>query len=147
VGTRDLLVSESVDLFRSGGLHGLVGRGPAMTRTSLKSVQAPYANEAHNDFLAVLLERGVIGIVGLIFLVAGLAIRVARISSRGLSPGYASVVPAPGAIAGAIVALGLSSFSHEVLHFRHVWVLFGIVAALHLWGGIPDRNPVRRAAT
>jgi len=117
-----------------------------MTRTSLKSVQAPYANEAHNDFLAVLLERGVLGIVGLLLLGAGLAIRVARISGRGLSPGYASVVPAPGALAGAIVALGLSSFSHEVLHFRHVWVLFGIVAALYLWGGPRERSPVRGAA-
>jgi len=146
VGSRDLLVSESIDLFRSGGLHGLVGRGPAMTKTSLKSVQAPYANEAHNDFLAVLVERGVFGVVGLVLLGAGLAVRVARISSRGLSPGYASVVPRPGALAGAVVALGLSSLSHEILHFRHTWVLFGIIAALHLWGGPPERNPVRGAA-
>ena len=50
-----------------------------------------------------------------------------------LDPGFARVVTHPEFLAGALVAVAVSSLTHEVLHFRYVWPLFGLVACLYLW--------------
>ena len=52
------IVREGNDLFLEGNATGY---GPARTKATLQASQAPYVKEAHNDYLATLLERGVIG--------------------------------------------------------------------------------------
>jgi O-antigen ligase len=78
----------------------------------------------HNDPLAYLLERGVLGLLGFLALhrvLLGwggrLLVAEGRTSEvmRGLGP--------------AVVANLVFSMSHETLHFRHVWILFAMVWA------------------
>ena len=45
------------------------------------------------------------------------------------------MVPRPELLAAAVIAVGFSGLFYEVLHFRHVWALFGLIAALALTGG------------
>ena len=60
---RSLLIQESIELYQRG--DGLVGLGPASTKPLLAAGLYPYANEAHDDFLAALSERGVPGLFAL----------------------------------------------------------------------------------
>jgi hypothetical protein len=60
-GTREVLTREAVRLYRSGSV---LGGGPVSTKETLLAEQAPYAKEAHNDYLAALVERGAIGLAG-----------------------------------------------------------------------------------
>jgi hypothetical protein len=44
------------------------------------------------------------------------------------------VVPRPELLVAALAAIAVSAMFYEVLHFRHVWALLGLVAALELSG-------------
>ena len=51
---REVLARETASLYLSGGL---LGRGPNSTEATLREIQAPYPKEAHNDYVAALVER------------------------------------------------------------------------------------------
>ena len=125
---RRQLIAESLQLY--GRSDGVLGLGPASTKPLLTLWQYPYANEAHDDYLAALVELGPIGLFALLLLVASASARAAPLIRRPLSPGYAAVVPVPAGLVAALFALGVTSFYEEVLHFRFLWVLLGIVAIL-----------------
>jgi len=130
-GSRSTLVQEGLELWLAGDT--VLGLGPGNTEAALRARQAPYIKEAHDDYLAAVLERGVLGGAAIVLLVATVAIRARRISRRdGVSPDYLEVVPRPELLAAAAVAIGMSGLFYEVLHFRHVWALFGLMAALEL---------------
>jgi hypothetical protein len=132
-GSRALLAKESLAFW----LHGdtLLGVGPSNTESTLRARQMPYVKEAHDDYLAALVERGLLGGVALVLLAAALVVRARRIARPGgVSPPYLSVVPRPDLLCAALVAVGISALFYETLHFRHVWALFGLVAALELSG-------------
>lgn len=130
-GSRSTLVEEALGNWYAGSL---LGYGPAQTKSVLAARQSPYVKEAHDDYVAALLERGVLGAVGLIALVWVLLLRSRRISSGQLRPAYAAAIPRPELLAAAVLAMLLSGFFYEVAHFRHVWALFGVLAAVDLWG-------------
>jgi hypothetical protein len=60
--------------------------------------------------------------------------RMGTFAIRPLAPGFETAVSAPQFLAGALLVLAISSLTHEILHFRNVWVLLGLVAAISLWG-------------
>jgi O-Antigen ligase len=127
--TRQELVSEGIGLwFSSDG----TGFGPARTKATLTRIQSPYSKEAHDDYLATLLERGPLGVVGLILFVGAVWTRCARLARSSLPPAYAAVVPRPWILAAAAPAFAVSATFYEVLHFRHLWTWLGLVAALEL---------------
>jgi O-Antigen ligase len=128
---RSTILHESLNLYRRGGI---LGQGPNSTKTRLAAAQAPYVKEAHDDYVATLLERGVIGSVGLILLLAGLLQRTFVTVTRPLARGFAAAVPYPSALVGAVVGALVGSAFNELLHARHVWALFAVVAALSVWG-------------
>ena len=131
-GTREVLAREAMRLYLSGPV---LGRGPATTKDALLAEQAPYAKEAHNDYLAALVERGALGLAGVLLFAGALAVRISAVwTRRRLSAGFAVAVPYPAALVGGLVAVAVFSFTHEVLHDRGVWALFAVIAALHLWG-------------
>jgi len=135
---REALAKETYGLWRSSGL---LGGGPASTVITLREQQAPYPKEAHNDWVAALVERGVLGFAGLLLLVAEIAFLAARVSGRTrLAPGFDKAVPAPAYLVGGLVCVLVFSVTHEVLHDRTVWTLFALVAASALWGR-PARRP------
>jgi hypothetical protein len=128
-GSRSQLLQESIQLFNDGDL---LGRGPAATKPILRQQQAPYVKEAHDDYLATLVERGAFGMVGLLLLLAAVGVRTWLVVSTPLPPRFSDVVPRPEVLFGAVVGCGVAAAFYEVLHFRHVWTLLALVAAIHL---------------
>jgi O-antigen ligase len=109
------------------GSRVLVGVGPDA------APQIPFAARTlrrglHNDYIAFLLERGVLGLLGLLVFCA----IVLRWSGRLLA-----ALPQeddggrwkPAGLAGAVVANLVLATNHESFHFRHLWLLFGLVWA------------------
>jgi lipopolysaccharide/colanic/teichoic acid biosynthesis glycosyltransferase/O-antigen/teichoic acid export membrane protein len=125
---RGLLIQETIELYRTS--HGVTGLGPASTKPLLTTGLYPYANEAHNDWLAALVERGVLGLGALLLLAGCVIARAGPAVRRPLSAPMAAAVPAPAGIVAAILAVSINSFYEEVLHFRPLWMLFGIAAVL-----------------
>jgi O-Antigen ligase len=130
-GQRESLLSESIRLYRSGSPFG---EGPVSTKPRLKQEQAPLIKEAHNDYLAALVERGPIGFIGILALVCSLGVRGVLIARRRLATGFAAVVARPNALVGAVAGTLVASTVYELLHVRHIWALFAFVAALSIWG-------------
>jgi O-antigen ligase len=129
VEQRETLRRESVRLYTEGGV---LGEGPVSTKARLERDLAPFPKEAHNDYFAALLERGAIGVVGLILLVGGVAIRGVAVTGTRFAS-VSLVLPRPHALAGAVGGTMVAMTVYELLHVRHVWALFAIVAALYLW--------------
>ncbi|RSN64223.1 O-antigen ligase family protein [Actinomadura sp. WAC 06369] len=111
------------------------GIGPGETENAMRDRQETYVREAHNDYIASTLERGFLGGVALVALVFALLLTCARIARHGALTGeYARIVPRP-ELFGALVAVFLiSGMFYETLHYRHGWAVFGLIAALHLFG-------------
>jgi O-antigen ligase len=135
---RQQLFAQEYELFRTGSL---LGRGPASTRLTLGSSTATTVKEAHDDYLATLVERGALGFVGLMLLIGAVVIRAVSIDSRRLSAGFRRVVPSTAPLVGALVAMAVSAFTHEVLHYRNLWALLGILAAIHVFGREREASP------
>ena len=127
---RGSIISEGFALFLDGDTTGY---GPARTKATLQDDQAPYVKEAHNDYLATLLERGVIGSVGLVLLIVAIALRCTALAGRApLPPELASSVPRPWLLVAIAPVMATAAAFYEVLHFRHLWTWLGILAALVL---------------
>ena len=128
---RRLIIEESVSLYYQGAPWGI---GPAATKPALTNELAPYAKEAHDDYVAALVERGVIGAMGLLLLIAAVAARSGPLLRARLDAGFATLVPATAPLVGATVGVAVSATYDQVLHFRQVWALLALNAALFLWG-------------
>ena len=129
---RTSLFTEGVQLYRTGSLWG---RGPASTKTTLDlGFTTSKVKEAHNDYLATLVERGVLGALGLLVFMAGVGIRAYGVARRPMRPQYARVLSSPPAVFGVLLAMAFFAITHEILHYRHAWAFFGLLAALHLHG-------------
>jgi O-antigen ligase len=124
---------------------GLLGYGPAATKAVLADGGRADPKGAHNDYLATLVERGLIGMAGLALLIGSLIWMMAPLALRVPAKAFADVIKAPRYLIGGVVIVAVASVSHEVLHFRHVWALFGLVAAVHLWvvDPLPDASDAR----
>jgi len=135
VGDRAMLLRETRSLYAQTGLVGtLLGEGPGSTETRLIEEQARFPKEAHDDYAAALVERGVIGFLGLLLLIGSVGARTWSIVSAPLDAGYAAVIPKPAALLGAVAGMAVAAGIYEVLHFRHLWTLLAVIAATQLWG-------------
>lgn len=126
-GSRSALAAEAVELWRTDGLLGI---GPGLTKETLTARQAAYVKEAHDDYAATLVERGVLGALALVLLLAALGVRCRRIVIGKALVGHADAIPRAELLVAAVVGVLISASFYEVLHFRHVWALFGLVAAV-----------------
>lgn len=132
------LFAEEFELYRTGSFLGL---GPASTKANLERSFGQIVKEAHDDYLATLVERGPIGFVGLVILMAGIGVRAYSDVMRPLSPAFARLLKNPSAIIAGVMALAVFAMTHEILHYRHVWAFLGIVAGLYLFGRrVPSRS-------
>jgi O-antigen ligase len=129
--SRGAIFNESSQLYEASGA---LGAGPVSTKVRMRNAQAPIVKEAHDDYVAALLERGAIGFVGLVLLIGSLAVRSFSFSTGNLSRGFDRVVAKPHALAGAVAGTFAAAALYEVLHLRHVWALFAFVAAVSIWG-------------
>ncbi|WP_207555940.1 O-antigen ligase family protein [Intrasporangium flavum] len=126
-GSRTELATETFGLYLEGDLLGV---GPGRTKATLSGQAAPYIKEAHNDYLATLVERGAVGGVGLAVLLVVVAFRVGRVALWPQDPEVRALVPRPQWLLALCCALAVAGLFYEVLHFRHVWALFGLIAGL-----------------
>jgi O-antigen ligase/polysaccharide polymerase Wzy-like membrane protein len=131
VEQRGMLLRESEILVATGGP---LGQGPVSTKTRLEARLAPFQKEAHNDYVAALTERGVIGLAGVLLLVASVIRYAGAVATLPARSRYASAVIQPNALVGGVAAALLVGTVYELLHVRHVWALFAIVAATAIWG-------------
>src|SRR5947199_60231 len=103
-GSRSTLIKEASAVWLRG--DSVLGLGPGNTEATLRDRQAAYVKEAHNDYVAALLERGVLGATALVLLAATLAVRARRISvAGGIAPEFREVVPRPELLAAAVIAV------------------------------------------
>jgi hypothetical protein len=121
-GQRAELVGESLQLYLSGSG---VGTGPGTTKELLTDQGFPYAKEAHDDYLASLVERGPLGALGLAVLVLVAAIRGRQLV--GMPRGSRGLARPEGLVAALLVMAAAGSY-YEVLHFRFLWLLLALVA-------------------
>lgn len=138
---REALFAEGSQLFWT---HDLVGVGPSRTLATLAHLAAPYVKEAHNDYVATLVERGLLGGLGLVVLLATVATRLGRVAGirgRGGPPVPGGLLAAPHHLVGLGVAFLVSGAFYEVLHFRHLWAYLGLVAGLDLIQQRAHRHP------
>lgn len=123
---RGLLLSENLKVYRR---EGLLGVGASGTKSALRAEQAQYVKEAHNDYIAALVERGPLGALALMLLLATVGVRAAALVRRHPCAALLSAVPKPQYLAAAAGSCAVAAWFHEVAHFRHVWALLGLVAA------------------
>ena len=125
---RGQLIQETLALYQRS--DGVLGHGPMSTKQLLADWYYPYSNEAHDDWLAALSERGVLGLFALLLLAGCVIARAGPLLRRPLSAPMAAVVPAPAGIVAALLAVSVNSYFEEVLHFRTLWLLFAVTAVL-----------------
>jgi O-antigen ligase len=124
VGSRLSIWSNAWD---GAGSRVLVGVGPDAA-PRIPFAAGTLRRGLHNDYLAFLIERGLLGLLGLLAFCAV----VLRWSGRLLAApsqeeGAGRWIPA--GLAGAVVANLVLATNHESFHFRHLWLLFGLVWA------------------
>jgi len=84
----------------------------------------------HSDYLAYLVERGILGFAGLLVLFGSIALMLIR--------GIRACVTSEDrlwmfALSAMFLFTTVDSFSHEMMHYRHVWAALGLMAAqVHL---------------
>jgi O-antigen/teichoic acid export membrane protein/O-antigen ligase len=143
-GSRSMILTQTEQLY----LHfdTPLGIGPGGTKTAFQSHQFSYVKMAHDDYAASLVERGALGALALVCLFVIVLARCRRIAARSLRPGYASVIPRAELLGAAVIGMFISGMFYQVLHFRHLWALLGLIAAVDLWGrrdsqGTPAGEP------
>jgi lipopolysaccharide/colanic/teichoic acid biosynthesis glycosyltransferase/O-antigen/teichoic acid export membrane protein len=136
---RTQLIKETIELYQRS--DGVLGLGPASTKPLLAQWLYPYANEAHDDYLAALVERGALGLFAFLLLAACAAARASPVVRRPLSPPFAAAVPRPAGIVAALLVLGANSFYEEVQDVRFLWLLLGVVAVLGWDASRQARHP------
>ncbi|HEX2294304.1 MAG TPA: O-antigen ligase family protein [Actinomycetota bacterium] len=119
------------EAFQLFGSSIVLGVGPSSTDESLAEMDAPLSGELHNDYMAGLLERGLLGAAGNLFLFAVVAAWGVRV---GLDRARRAEGWRPAALAGGVIVVLMAAISLETLHFRHVWLYFALVVALGLSG-------------
>ena len=143
-GSRSMILSQTELLYLT--FDTPLGIGPGGTKSAFQSHQFSYVKMAHDDYAASLVERGVLGAVALVLLFVIVLARCRRIAARSLRRSYASIFPRPELLGAAAIGMFASGMFYQVLHFRHVWALFGLIAAVDLWGrrdsqGTPADEP------
>jgi O-antigen ligase len=131
-GSRSTILAETRQLYLTGDTP--LGVGPGGTKGAFQAHMYPYVKMAHDDYTASIVERGVLGGLALICLLVIIAARCRRIAARPLRHDYAAIFPRPELLAAGVIAMLISATLYQVLHFRHVWALLGVVAAVDLWG-------------
>lgn len=135
---RSALIDEALSLYAS---NGLLGSGPSTTKALLFERQYPYAKEAHDDYLAALVERGPLGILGVVLLVLSAAWRAGTVLRGPPILSFAAQIPRPVGMVAALLGLGVAGTFYEVMHFRFLWLLLALVAVL---ASRPESEPAAR---
>ena len=131
-GSRSMILSQTEQLYLN--FDTPLGIGPGGTKSAFQHHQFSYVKMAHDDYAASLVERGVLGAMALVCLFVIVIARCRRIAARSLRPSYASIFPRPELLGAAVIGMFISAMFYQTLHFRQLWTLLGLIAAVDLWG-------------
>lgn len=99
----------------------------------------PGTCDLHNDYIAFLFERGPLGLIGWLWLIAtGLLTCWKTAWAQNISFHRWQVL----ALGAAFLSTMVNSLSHEVFHFRQVWMLMAFLFASCILLTIPQRSIV-----
>ena len=140
-GSRSMILSQTEQLYLT--VDTPLGIGPGGTKAAFQAHQYSYVKMAHDDYAASLVERGVLGALALICLFVIVLARCRRIASPALAAELRQHLPGPELLGAAVIGMFISAMFYQVLHFRHLWALLGLVAAVDLWAGGTARAPRR----
>jgi hypothetical protein len=85
-----------------------------------------FNSELHNDYIAFLFERGPFGFIGWLWLIwIGISTvwRTAQVQTRSVHRWQIL------ALGAAFLSMMVNAFSHEIFHFRQVWMLMAFLFA------------------
>jgi O-antigen ligase len=104
------------------------GIGPGAFSEEVFGIQK--VGGAHNDLMAFLIERGILGAMGLIVL----GLMLINQSARSLIPLKADTVRAEKILVflAALVCMFVESQVHQIFHFRVIWLVFALQEAVIL---------------
>lgn len=103
------------------GPAGFKEVGPVIKRYAADAKR----RELHNDWLSHLVERGVFGFIGIILLFGAIARMLFK--SIKMAASRQELLWATG-LGGMFIFILSFSLWHEVLHFRHIWCSFALIA-------------------
>ena len=148
--SRGEILKSNTDLFFRNSFLGL---GQGGTKDTLKDTGASYVKEAHNDYMAAANETGLIGMIGLVLLIALIGARVGPMLALKPPEHLLKYVPRPDLLGSAALGIAVTAALHQTLHFRHEWAYFGLLAGAALLarrgedlGGHSSAIHVREAA-
>ena len=134
---RQELFASQMELYQQSHFLGI---GPFGTRDALGASGESGVRSSHNDYLATLVERGPLGVLGLLLLAGAIWLRVARSAGHRLAPAFVRVAGTGAATVAVAVAFASAATTHEILHYRHLWAWLGLIAAVQWWGS-KERAP------
>ncbi len=108
------------------------GIGPAISYLHI-----PIRSSLHNDFVAFLVERGPLGEIGWLWLVGSTLLAPLRAAYQSTDRHQRWRVLTLGA---GFLACAMNALTHEVSHFRQVWVLMAFLFAVSY---APNVHPTR----
>ena len=115
--------------FALTGPRALVGVGPGEAKEQLLISSGTLSRKGtlkvhsmHNDYLGFLVERGILGLAGLLALYVALGRRALRLAAAS---GRAGIGMA--ALGAALFANAADSLFHETFHYRHAIMLFALL--------------------
>lgn len=83
--------------------------------------------ELHSDYLSFLAERGILGFTGLVLFIASFYMILWR--SVWWSYPWDRLFLSVLGLGGMFMFMWIDSVTHEILHYRHVWLAFGLMAS------------------
>jgi O-antigen ligase len=121
------VVGVGVGNFQSSMIHYQLAPGPAIDRTDL----ADNPSVAHNSYLEVLAEGGVIGLALFLGLVIAALAAATKATRTFLREGRSDLAVIAGAVVVSIVSLLASDFFISEQFDKQLWLLIALCPALH----------------
>lgn len=115
-----------------GGISPL-GIGPGATKMYLEEHQATEAKEAHSDYIATLVERGIPGALALVLLLGVIAVQSASLVRHRIKEAFRSSIGWSVPLAAAAAGLAVNGLTHEILHYRQTWGFIGVLGAAYVF--------------
>jgi hypothetical protein len=110
-----------------------IGIGPGATKMYLEEHHATEAKEAHSDYVATLVERGIPGAIALILLVGAIAVRGASVVRQRLQASFRSAMSWTVPLAAGAAGFAVNGLTHEVFHYRQTWAFLGVLGAVYVF--------------
>jgi uncharacterized membrane protein len=121
-----------------------IGRGPGQSEVYLPTVSHLGTKSTHSLFIRCLFENGWAGALALYVFLFSTAIASLR---HAFSSVYGT--PAAAAVFAALAGALLQGIVVDTLHWRHLWILCGLVWGMHAYSckNLSDASNLRRGTT